>query len=74
MTEFLIANMAPIMFSALLVFLLIGYPVAFSLAAVGMAFGLLGIELGLLAGVERELAHQPFLELAAATAGPASGW
>ncbi len=48
MTEFLIANMAPIMFSALLVFLLIGYPVAFSLAAVGMAFGLLGIELGLL--------------------------
>lgn len=48
MTEFLIANMAPIMFSALVVFLLLGYPVAFSLAAVGMAFGLLGIELGLL--------------------------
>jgi tripartite ATP-independent transporter DctM subunit len=48
MAEFLIANMAPIMFSALIVFLLIGYPVAFSLAAVGMAFGLLGIELGLL--------------------------
>ena len=48
MDEFLIANMAPIMFSALLVFLLIGYPVAFSLAAVGMAFGLLGIHLGLL--------------------------
>lgn len=48
MVEFLIANMAPIMFSALVVFLLIGYPVAFSLAAVGMAFGLIGIELGLL--------------------------
>jgi len=48
MTEFLIANMAPIMFSALIVFLLLGYPVAFSLAAVGMAFGLLGMELGLL--------------------------
>ena len=48
MSEFLIANMAPIMFSALIVFLLIGYPVAFSLAAVGMAFGLLGIQLGLL--------------------------
>ena len=48
MAEFLIANMAPIMFSALIVFLLIGYPVAFSLAAVGMVFGLLGIELGLL--------------------------
>jgi tripartite ATP-independent transporter DctM subunit len=48
MAEFLIANMAPIMFSALMLFLLIGYPVAFSLAAVGMAFGLLGIHLGLL--------------------------
>ncbi|HAS87174.1 MAG TPA: C4-dicarboxylate ABC transporter, partial [Candidatus Competibacteraceae bacterium] len=48
MAAFLIANMAPIMFSALVVFLLIGYPVAFSLAAVGIAFGLLGIELGLL--------------------------
>ncbi|HRC72197.1 MAG TPA: TRAP transporter large permease subunit [Candidatus Competibacter sp.] len=48
MAEFLIAYMAPIMFSALVVFLLLGYPVAFSLAAVGMAFGLLGIELGLL--------------------------
>ena len=48
MAEFLIANMAPIMFSALVVFLLIGYPVAFSLAAVGIAFGLIGIELGLL--------------------------
>ena len=48
MAEFLIANMAPIMFSALIVFLLIGYPVAFSLAAVGMVFGLVGIELGLL--------------------------
>lgn len=48
MAEFLIAYMAPIMFSALILFLLIGYPVAFSLAAVGMTFGLIGIELGLL--------------------------
>lgn len=48
MAEFLIANLAPIMFSVLVLFLLIGYPVAFSLAAVGMAFGLLGIHLGLL--------------------------
>ena len=48
MAELLIAYMAPIMFTALMVFLLIGYPVAFSLAAVGMAFGLIGIELGLL--------------------------
>jgi len=48
MAEFMIAYMAPIMFSALMLFLLIGYPVAFSLAAVGIAFGLLGMELGLL--------------------------
>src|SRR5215467_2916899 len=48
MTAFLIQNIAPLMFLALVVVLLIGYPVAFSLAAVGIAFGLLGIELGLL--------------------------
>src|SRR6476660_7380363 len=47
MTAFLIENMAPIMFGALVVFLLLGYPVAFSLAANGLIFGLLGIELGL---------------------------
>src|SRR5512134_2229375 len=48
MTEFLIANMAPLMFSALVVFLLLGYPVAFSLGANGLLFALVGIELGLL--------------------------
>ena len=48
MAEFLIANMAPLMFTALIVFLLLGYPVAFALAANGLLFGLLGIELGLL--------------------------
>ncbi|MDO8305545.1 TRAP transporter large permease subunit [Herminiimonas sp.] len=48
MTEFLIANLAPIMFGALVVFLLSGFPVAFSLAANGLFFGLVGIELGLL--------------------------
>ncbi len=48
MTAFLIENIAPLMFAALVVVLLIGYPVAFSLAAVGIGFGLLGIELGLL--------------------------
>jgi tripartite ATP-independent transporter DctM subunit len=48
MTEFVIAYMAPFMFAALVVFLLIGYPVAFSLAAIGLSFGLLGVELGLL--------------------------
>ncbi|MGE0734210.1 MAG: TRAP transporter large permease subunit [Alphaproteobacteria bacterium] len=40
--------MAPIMFGALVVFLLLGYPVAFALAANGLAFALIGIELGLL--------------------------
>ena len=48
MTEFLIHNMAPLMFGSLIVVLLIGYPVAFALAAVGIFFGLLGIELGML--------------------------
>jgi len=31
--------MAPIMFAGLIVFLLLGYPVAFSLSAVGLFFG-----------------------------------
>ncbi|WP_295430915.1 TRAP transporter large permease subunit [uncultured Thiodictyon sp.] len=48
MTIWLAANLAPVMFSALVLFLLIGYPVAFSLAAVGMLFGWIGVELGLL--------------------------
>ena len=37
--------MAPLMFAGLVVFLLIGYPVAFSLMALGLAFGVLGIEM-----------------------------
>jgi len=48
MAQFLIDNMAPIMFAALVFFLLFGYPVAFALAANGIVFGLIGIELGLL--------------------------
>ena len=48
MTAFLIHNMAPIMFAALVLFLMLGYPVAFALAANGIFFGLIGIELGLL--------------------------
>jgi len=47
MVEFLTAYMAPIMFASLVIFLLLGYPVAFSLAANGLIFGLVGIELGL---------------------------
>ncbi|CAB3694256.1 MULTISPECIES: TRAP transporter large permease [Achromobacter] len=46
--EFLTANMAPIMFATLVVFLLMGFPVAFALAANGILFALIGIELGLL--------------------------
>ncbi len=38
--------MAPLMFVGLVLFLLVGYPVAFSLAAVGLGFGLLGIQQG----------------------------
>jgi tripartite ATP-independent transporter DctM subunit len=38
--------MAPLMFGGLIVFMLIGYPVAFSLAAVGLFFGLISIEAG----------------------------
>ena len=47
MTAMLIHYMAPIMFVSLVLFLLLGYPVAFSLAANGLIFALLGIELGL---------------------------
>jgi len=42
----LAANLAPVMFASLVVFLLSGFPVAFSLAASGMAFGFIAIELG----------------------------
>ncbi len=45
--ELLIHNMAPIMFAALVVFLLLGYPVAFALAAMGLLYALVGIQLGL---------------------------
>jgi len=46
--EFLAANLAPVMFGVLICFLLLGFPVAFALAANGILFGLVGIELGLL--------------------------
>jgi TRAP-type mannitol/chloroaromatic compound transport system permease large subunit len=47
MVAFFIHNMAPIMFASLVVFLLLGYPVAFALAANGLIFALIGIEFGL---------------------------
>ncbi len=48
MMEFFSANMAPIMFMGLIGFLLIGFSVSFSLAACGLFFGFVGIEMGLL--------------------------
>ncbi len=41
--------MPPLMFGGLLIFLLVGFPVAFSLCAVGLFFGFLSIELGFFA-------------------------
>jgi len=38
--------MAPLMFGGLVIFMLIGYPVSFSLAAVGLFFGFIAIEEG----------------------------
>jgi len=48
MEALLLAYMAPIMFGMLVILLLLGFPVAFSLAANGILFGLIGIDLGLL--------------------------
>jgi tripartite ATP-independent transporter DctM subunit len=48
MIHFITENMAPLMFGGMVLFLLIGYPAAFSLAAVGLFFGFLGIEFGLI--------------------------
>lgn len=46
--EFIAANLAPIMFGGLILFLLMGFPVAFSLGACGLFFGTVGISLGVL--------------------------
>lgn len=48
MMQFIAQNLAPIMFAGLFVFLLLGFPVAFSLGACGLFFGFIGIELGVL--------------------------
>jgi tripartite ATP-independent transporter DctM subunit len=45
MAVLLAQNLAPIMFAALVVFLLLGYPVAFSLAANGLLFFFVAVEL-----------------------------
>jgi TRAP-type mannitol/chloroaromatic compound transport system permease large subunit len=43
--ELIAHNLAPIMFAALVIFLLLGYPVAFSLAANGLLFFIIAVEL-----------------------------
>ena len=48
MTAFLIEYIGPLMFATLVIVLLLGYPVTFSLAAVGIGYAILGIQLGLL--------------------------
>ena len=45
--EFLVQNFTPLLFCGLLLFLLTGFPVAFSLAACGLFFGFLGMEAGM---------------------------
>src|SRR5688572_11017431 len=45
MAELIAQNLAPIMFAALVVFLLLGYPVAFALAANGLLFFIIAVEL-----------------------------
>ncbi len=50
MAEFFAANFVPILFVGLFAFLLTGFPVAFSLAAVGLLFGFLGMEAGMFQG------------------------
>ncbi len=45
--EFLAQQFVPIMFAGLLVLLLTGFPVAFALAATGLGFGFIGMEIGL---------------------------
>ena len=46
-TTFLAQQFVPLMFAGLLVLLLTGFPVAFGLAAVGLAFGFVGMEAGI---------------------------
>ena len=46
MMAFIAQNFTPLLFCGLLLFLLTGFPVAFSLAATGLFFGFLGMEAG----------------------------
>jgi tripartite ATP-independent transporter DctM subunit len=48
MIELLKHNMAPLMFMGLIFGMIVGYPAAFSLAAIGLFFGIIGLQLGLI--------------------------
>ena len=48
MIELFTAHAPELMFGSLLLFLLTGFPVAFALAACGLLFGFIGVEIGLL--------------------------
>jgi len=48
MIELFTAHAPELMFGSLLIFLLTGFPVAFALAACGLLFGFIGVEIGLL--------------------------
>jgi tripartite ATP-independent transporter DctM subunit len=48
MIDIIKENLGPAMFGGLIIFLLIGYPAAFSLGAVGLFFGFIAIELGVI--------------------------
>lgn len=52
MIEFIAHNLAPIMFASLVIFLVLGYPVAFALAANGLFFFFIGVELAPLSNGE----------------------
>jgi TRAP-type mannitol/chloroaromatic compound transport system permease large subunit len=47
MSTFIAAQFVPLLFAGLLLILLTGFPVAFSLAATGLLFGFIGMEAGL---------------------------
>jgi tripartite ATP-independent transporter DctM subunit len=48
MIDFVRNNMAPLMFGGMIFFMLVGYPAAFCLAATGLFFAFIAIELGLI--------------------------
>ena len=59
MIHFVRENMAPLMFGGMVLFMLIGYPAAFSLAAAGLFFAFIGIELGLISPRLPRQSHLP---------------